>query len=240
MADLVTPGAAPARAQEFDAPPAAPHVSGWVVGALQENCYLVQDPATGAGALVDPGAEGDALVAALRERERDHGLRLEAVWLTHGHLDHVGALREVTAAFGVPVFMHPLDRPVFDYAPRAAMVYGLPWQPQPAPDRGFAEGQTLALGALRFAVMHAPGHAPGHVVIHGHGLAFVGDCLFHGSVGRTDLPMSNPGDLTRSLARIAALPPETAVYPGHGPATTVGREVAGNPFLNGGARVLGG
>ncbi len=219
---------------------ALPRVQGWVVGAFQENCYLVTDPATGASALVDPGAEGDTLVEAVCAAERERGARLEAVWLTHAHLDHVGGLKEVVAAFGVPVYLHPLDRPVFDYAPRAAAMYGLPWTPQPAPDREFAEGQELALGALRFTVMHAPGHAPGHVVVHGHGVALGGDTLFHGSVGRVDLPLSDPQAFTRSLARIAALPPETAVYPGHGPATTVGRELATNPFLNGGARVLGG
>ena len=88
--------------------------------------------------------------------------------------------------------------------------------------------------------MHAPGHAPGHVVIHGHGVAFVGDCLFAGSVGRTDLPFSNPAHLSASLERIAELPGETIVYPGHGPATTIEREQRTNPFLNGMARVVGG
>ena len=219
---------------------AAPHVQAWVVGAFQENCYLVTDPATGAAALVDPGAEGDRLVRAVRAAERERGVKLEAVWLTHAHLDHVGELAEVVEAFGVPVYLHPLDRPVFDYAPRAAAMYGLPWTPQPVPDRDFADGDELALGALRFAVMHAPGHAPGHVVIHGHGVAIAGDTLFRGSVGRTDLPMSSPRDFSRSLARIAALPATTAVFPGHGPATTIGEELATNPFLNGGARVLGG
>ena len=230
----------PAADAAASAGASAPHVQSWVVGAFQENCYLVADPATGAAALVDPGAQGDMLVRSVRAAERDRGVRLEAVWLTHAHLDHVGGLAEVVAAFGVPVYLHPLDRPVFDYAPRAAAMYGLPWSPQPAPDREFADGQELALGALRFTVMHAPGHAPGHVVIHGHGIAIAGDTLFRGSVGRTDLPMSSPRDFSRSLARIAALPPDTAVYPGHGPATTVRDELATNPFLNGGARVLGG
>ena len=215
-------------------------VVGWTVGPLQENCYLVQDPATGAGALVDPGAEGDALVAALRERERTHGLRLEAVWLTHAHLDHVGALKEVTAAYDVPVFLHPLDRPVFDLAPRAAAMYGLPWEDQPPPNAEFADGQELTLGALRFAVMHTPGHAPGHVVLHGAGVVLAGDLLFRGSIGRTDLPMADPRAMTRSLARAATLAPATVVHPGHGPATTIGAELRTNPFLNGGARVLGG
>ncbi len=218
----------------------APHVESWVLGAFQENGYLVADPATGAAALVDPGDEGDRLVAAVQDAVRVHDLRLEAVWLTHAHLDHVGALAEVTAAFDLPIYLHPLDRPVFDYAPRAAAMYGLPWSPQPAPDREFAEGQELALGDLRFAVMHAPGHAPGHVVIHGHGVALGGDVLFEGSVGRVDLPMADPRAFSRTLDRVAALPPETVVYPGHGPPTTIARELASNPFLNGGARVRGG
>ena len=215
---------------------AAPSVTALTVGAFQENCYLVVDPSTMAAALVDPGAEGDRIVAAVRES----GARLEAIWLTHAHLDHIGAIADVTREWDVPVHLHPLDRPVFEYAPRAAAMYGLFMEPQPLPEAELAEGQTLSLGALRFSVMHAPGHAPGHVVIHGHGIALVGDCLFYGSIGRTDLPLSSPPDLSASLERIAALPPETIAYPGHGPETTIGRERAHNPFLNGGARVLGG
>lgn len=222
------------------AAPGTVDVVGWTVGPLQENCYLVQDPASGAGALIDPGAEGDALVAALRERERTHGLRLEAVWLTHAHLDHVGALKEVTAAYDVPVYLHALDRPVFDFAPRAAAMWGLPWEEQPAPNAAYADGDELALGALRFRVLHTPGHAPGHVVLHGAGVLLAGDLLFRGSIGRTDLPMADPRAMTRSLVRVAALPPETVVYPGHGEATTIGAERRTNPFLNGGARALGG
>jgi glyoxylase-like metal-dependent hydrolase (beta-lactamase superfamily II) len=214
----------------------APVVHVQTVGAFQENCYLVVDPQTRAAAIVDPGAEGERLVAWIRAAD----VRVEAVWLTHAHLDHVGALADVTRVWDVPVHLHPLDRPVFDFAPRAAAMYGLYFEPQPAPTAEFAEGQSLMLGALTFSVMHAPGHAPGHVVIHGHGVALVGDCLFYGSIGRTDLPLSEPAALTRSLARIAALPPATVAYPGHGPETTIGRERAENPFLNGGARVLGG
>lgn len=215
---------------------ASPAVTVHTVGAFQENCYLVADPGSGAAALIDPGAEGPRLVAAVRAA----GVRLEAIWLTHAHLDHVGAIADVVRAFDVPVHIHPLDLATFDLAPRAAAMYGLPWTPQPRPTHRFEEGDTLSLGALRFAVMHAPGHAPGHVVLHGHGAAFVGDCLFYGSVGRVDLPGSDPKELTRSLERIAELPPETVAYPGHGPTTTIGRERLHNSFLNGGARVLGG
>ena len=215
---------------------AAPAISWVTVGPFQENSYLVADVERRSGVLIDPGDEPARILGMVEKA----GVTVEAVWLTHAHLDHVGGLAEVVGAFGVPVYLHPLDRPVFDHAPRAAAMYGLPWTPQPAPDRDFADGDELALGTLRFAVMHAPGHAPGHVVIHGHGVAIAGDTLFRGSVGRTDLPMSSPRDFSRSLARIAALPAATAVLPGHGPATTIGEERATNPFLNGGARVLGG
>jgi glyoxylase-like metal-dependent hydrolase (beta-lactamase superfamily II) len=211
-------------------------VQSLTVGPFQENTYLVIDDETNRAVLIDPGDEPKRLLA-LVERS---GAQLEAIWLTHAHLDHIGAIADVVRVWDVPVFLHPLDLPVFDYAPRAAEMYWMSWQEQPRPDRELAEGMTLELGALRFDVMHAPGHAPGHVVIHGHGVALVGDCLFQGTVGRTDLPMCDPRALTRSLARIATLPADTVVYPGHGPSTTIGRELATNPFLNGGARVLGG
>jgi glyoxylase-like metal-dependent hydrolase (beta-lactamase superfamily II) len=225
-------GASPATVG--DAPAVEVHVR--TVGPLQENCYLVVDPATRAAVVVDPGDEGPELVAWIRAAD----VRLQAVWLTHAHFDHVGALADVVRAFDAPVYLHPLDRPLLENAPRAAAMYGLFVEPQPAATDSFAEGQRLTLGALTFDVMHAPGHAPGHVVIHGHGVALVGDCLFQGSVGRTDLPLSDPRALSLSLTRIAALGDAVVAHPGHGPSTTIGRERVHNPFLNGGARVLGG
>jgi hydroxyacylglutathione hydrolase len=215
---------------------AAPRIIATTVGAFEENCYLVADPATNAAVLIDPGDEGRRLVRVVR----DAGVTLQAIWLTHAHLDHVGGIADVKDAWDVPVYLHPLDLPVFDYAPRAAAMYGLPWTEQPRPDRELADRMTLSLGGLTFAVVHTPGHAPGHVVFVGHGVALGGDLLFAGSIGRTDLPLADPRAMSRSLARLAELPPETVVYPGHGPATTIGRELATNPFLNGGARPLGG
>ena len=214
----------------------APRISATTVGVFEENCYLVVDPDTNAAVLIDPGADGERIVAAVRVSRA----RLEAIWLTHAHLDHIGAIADVTRVWDVPVFLHPLDLPVFDYAPKAAAMYWIPWEEQPRPDHELADGMTLSLGELRFTVLHTPGHAPGHVVFHGHGVVLGGDLLFAGSVGRTDLPLADPKAMSRSLARVAELPADTVVYPGHGPTTTIGREVATNPFLNGGARVLGG
>lgn len=206
------------------------------VGPFQENCYLLVDEHPGRAVLLDPGAEPERLVAAVRAS----GAELEAIWMTHAHVDHVGGIAGVKRAFPVPVYLHPADRALYDSAIGHASVFGLIVEEPPPPDVALAEGDVLRVGALVFAVMHAPGHAPGHVVIHGNGVAFVGDCLFAGSVGRTDLPLSNPPQLARTLERLCELPDATVVYPGHGPATTIGRERASNPFLAGGAGVLGG
>ena len=210
-------------------------VSAHTVGAFQENCYLVTDPTGMQCVLIDPGAEPDILIAAV---ERS-AARLEAVWLTHAHLDHVGAVAGLKRRWDVPVYLHPLDQPLYANASRQAAYYGLPFEQPPPADRVLGDGDVLELGELRFSVWHVPGHAPGHVMFHGHGLAFVGDCLFAGSIGRTDLPMSNPRDLALSLERIITLPDDTVVYPGHGPVTAIGTEAQSNPFLTGVARIVG-
>lgn len=205
------------------------------VGPFQENSYLVIDDASQRAVIVDPGGEGDRLVGEIQQTRAT----LDAIWITHAHVDHVGAIASVKERWNVPVFLHPLDRRLYDAAGRQAEVYGVPFEEPPTPDEEFSDGQTLLLGESRMSVLHAPGHSPGHVVIHGNGIALVGDCLFAGSIGRTDLPLSNPRQLADSLKRIAALPAETVVYPGHGPQTTIAEERISNPFLNGMARIVG-
>lgn len=205
------------------------------VGAFQENSYLVVDDRSSRAAIVDPGSEGERLVEAIDRS----GATLEAIWITHAHVDHVGAIAFVKRKWDVPIYLHPLDRRLYDAAGLQAQVYGLPFEEPPAPDHEFADGQQIKVGDAEMTVLHAPGHSPGHVVIHGNGIALVGDCLFAGSIGRTDLPFSNPPQLAASLEKISALPPETVVYPGHGMETTIGQERLSNPFLNGTARIVG-
>jgi glyoxylase-like metal-dependent hydrolase (beta-lactamase superfamily II) len=211
------------------------NVETFTVGAFQENCYLLIDADSRKAVIVDPGGEGERLVEAVEEC----GAELEAIWITHAHVDHVGAIAAIKRKWDVPVYLHPADRRLYQAASRQAEVYGVPFEEPPPPDREFADGQYLEFGDSGFTVMHAPGHAPGHVVIHGQGMALVGDCLFAGSIGRTDLPFSNPPQLAESLKKIADLPPETIVYPGHGMETTIAEERRSNPFLNGTARIVG-
>lgn len=203
-------------------------------GPFQENCYIVTDPASGAMAIVDPGSDGDRIIA---EAERQGG-DVTAIWITHAHVDHIGAIATVKRRWNAPVHLHPLDAPLYRLGGHQAQLYGIPYEVPPAPDVEFAEGQTVTLGRLTLTVMHVPGHSPGHVILHGSGHALVGDCLFAGSVGRTDLPFSNAAHLQASLERIAALPPETIIHPGHGDSSTIGEERASNPFLNGTARLV--
>ena len=205
------------------------------VGPFQENCYLLIDERSKKSVVIDPGSDGDRIVEAIDRS----GTELEAVWITHAHVDHVGAIASVKRRWDVPVYLHPLDRRLYEAAPRQADVYGVPFEEAPPPDREFADAQELKVGEVPMTVMHTPGHAPGHVVIFGDGIALVGDCLFAGSIGRTDLPFSNPPQLAESLEKIVALDPNTVVYPGHGAATTIGQERESNPFLNGTARIVG-
>jgi hydroxyacylglutathione hydrolase len=206
------------------------------VGPFAENAYLAVDEKTGKAVFIDPGAEGERLLQVVRAS----GATLEAIWLTHAHIDHIGAIAALRRVYDVPILMHPLDEPVYAAGESVARMYGLPFDVPPRPDAPLAEGQTLRVGETSFEVMHVPGHAPGHVLFVGDAIVFGGDLIFAGSIGRTDLPLSDPGAMQDSLARAAALPPALAVHPGHGPSTTIGREVRTNPFLAGMARVLHG
>lgn len=207
---------------------AAPRVVTLTNGTFAENCFLVADPERGEAVIIDPGEESDLFLARVRAEQ----WTLRAVWLTHAHLDHVAGVAAVKAATGVPVHLHPADRPLYDGVPQQARMFGLTADPPPPPDADLADGATLTVGGCSFTVMHTPGHSPGGVTFAGHGIAFVGDALFAGSVGRTDLLGGDTRTLLASIRdRLFDLPNATIVYAGHGPATTIGEEKRSNPFV---------
>ena len=202
----------------------------WVtVGPFQENSYLVYDETARRGVLVDPGDEPARIAQMVRAAQ----VQVNAIWLTHGHLDHVGAVAALKREWPVPVLQHRADLVLHRRAAQQAAFYGVPFEQPPDPDAEIVDGELLSVAGGRFTVRHTPGHSPGHVIFVGERFIIGGDLLFAGSIGRTDLPLSNPDDMDNSLALIAALDPELVVYPGHGPPTRIGTELATNPFLAG-------
>jgi hydroxyacylglutathione hydrolase len=197
------------------------------VGPVQENTWLVIDEESHDAILVDPGEEGERLLAAVDAE----GATLKGIWLTHAHFDHIGAIAHIQRERPVPVWLHPLDRQLYDDALHIAERFGVSVEQPGAPDHELSEGDVMTLGAHKFSVLHLPGHAPGHVGFFGDGVLFGGDTLFAGSVGRTDLPFADAAIFRQSLQRLLSLPDETRVLPGHGPATTIARERASNPYL---------
>lgn len=202
------------------------------VTAFAQNCSLVWCTQTASAALVDPGGETDRLLAAAQR----HGVRIEKILVTHGHLDHASGVRTLQQRLGVPVEgPHTDDRFWIDLLPQAAAEYGFPPAQSFTPERWLAHGDRVQLGKLEFEVLHCPGHTPGHVVFfhRASNTAWVGDVLFQGSIGRTDFPRGNHADLIRSIReRLFPLGDEVRFVPGHGPMSTFGHERASNPYVS--------
>jgi glyoxylase-like metal-dependent hydrolase (beta-lactamase superfamily II) len=224
-------------------------LEGVTLGAWQANCYVVGDRDAGRAVVVDPGQDGvEPVEAALARLD----LELEAVLLTHGHLDHLWSAPELAARHDVAVYLHDDDRflweqPGHPFGADAEMLraqFGLEWVPDDERLRPLAEGEELALAGSRFAVRHTPGHTPGSCVFLLDGeqpVLLAGDLIFAGSVGRTDFPRGDQHALFSSISRVVlALPDRTVIQAGHGPATTVGVERRSNPFLQASGRGVAG
>lgn len=211
--------------------------------AFQQNTRVVACEATRKAICIDPGTQSDELIDFIRSND----LELQAITLTHGHLDHVGGTTDLSRAFpDAEILLHKDDEDLYYGLPQQPLFMGIPpaqmkalgfdYEAPPTLTRNWQHGEVYGVGELKFSVRHCPGHTRGHVVLaeEYEKKVFVGDCLFLGSIGRTDLPGGNYEQLIGSIAEnILSLDDDFTVYSGHGPETTVGHERATNPFLTG-------
>ncbi|MCU0886812.1 MAG: MBL fold metallo-hydrolase [Rubritepida sp.] len=203
------------------------------VTPFQQNCALVWDDAARRATVIDPGGDVEAILQALD----GEGLTLERILLTHGHIDHAGGADELRERTGIPVVgPHEADRILLDNLRRQGEAYGLEGARDLVPDRWLEEGEAVEIGGERFDVLHCPGHSPGSVVFVSPRLrlAFVGDVLFRGSIGRTDFPYGDHAALIEAITtKLLPLGDDIAFLCGHGPGSSFGEERRTNPFLQG-------
>jgi glyoxylase-like metal-dependent hydrolase (beta-lactamase superfamily II) len=198
------------------------------VGPFDNNLYLLTSPGSLDAIVVDPSGDDGTVLAEIRRR----GLTVRRILLTHAHIDHILAVKAYRDATGAPVWLNAGDRWWLERAPVQASLYEIPWNGDIEIDHWIAEGEEVGLPGLEAKALHTPGHSPGSMTFATAEGLIVGDVLFAGSIGRTDLPLCDPDALVRSVReRLFAYPDATPVYPGHGPATTIGAERRTNPFV---------
>jgi hydroxyacylglutathione hydrolase len=204
-------------------------VGGVVVGLFEENCYIVGSRRTGEAICVDPGDEIDEIRALAREMK----VTIAKIACSHAHLDHIMAVRALKEETGATFMLHRQDLELARQLPESAMrMLGRQERPAPDPDYFLADGDDVEIPGLSLRVIHTPGHTPGSICLYGGGMLFSGDTLFHGSIGRTDLPGGSFPQIMESIVtRLLKLPDETIVRPGHMDETTIGAERQHNPFI---------
>ena len=202
-----------------------------VLGPFSTNCYIVGSESSRAGIIIDPADDAKTILDRVKGLELD----IKIIILTHGHIDHVGALKAVKEATGAEMAIHTDDakslRGLRGWL-QSFLVPGLTYPLPPPPDRLLKDGDSINVAGLSFKVLHTPGHTPGGICLLGEGIVFSGDTLFNYGIGRTDLPGGSYNQLLESIrTKLMTLPDDTIVYPGHGPETTISAERQANPFL---------
>lgn len=199
------------------------------VGPIMANCYILGCEETREAVVIDPGDEADRILQVLA----DENLKLKYIINTHGHFDHVGANKEMKAATGADILIHSFDEPMLSHLSQAARQFGLDGvENSPPSDRAIDDGDEITFGNITLKVIHMPGHSRGGIALHTDAVVFVGDSLFAGSIGRTDLPGGDYRTLISSIKeKLFLLPDDTMVYTGHGPRTTIKAEKISNPFV---------
>jgi hydroxyacylglutathione hydrolase len=198
------------------------------LGPFFVNCYIIGDPTSKEGLIIDPSWDPERIVSHVDKI----GLDIKKIVITHGHADHIGALDEIRKTFGAPVFIGEKDASMLTNP--ASNLSGLAGEEiiTDKPEGFLKEGDKITVGRFSFDVLETPGHSPGSISIHGHGVVFTGDAIFLGSIGRTDFPGCSLDILIGSIRnKLLTLPDDTIIYPGHGPDTTIGQERQFNPFL---------
>jgi hydroxyacylglutathione hydrolase len=199
-----------------------------IVGPLETNCYLVYCPETLECAVVDPGAEAGNITRQIAEKE----LKPRLILNTHGHVDHIGANKDIKDKYDIPLFIHSADSPMLESVLQTEMGLFLGAKDSPPADHFLDDEEEIKIGKSHLKVIHTPGHSPGSVSFLGDGFLLSGDTLFFGGVGRTDLPGGSWQELVSSIKnKILTMPEDMIVLPGHGPHTTVGEEKRSNPFI---------
>ena len=205
-------------------------VEGRAVGPFAMNSYLIACAETKEAALVDSGGDIEEMLL----RADEEGLQITKLLQTHAHIDHVAALSEAKSKTGAPIYLHSADQPIYQNAPLMGKMFGLHISALPPVDEQLVDSQVIALGECRLQVLHTPGHCPGHVcfVERERGVILGGDLIFKNSIGRVDLPGSEPEEMVRSLRRaMNSWDDDMVIYPGHMSSTSVGSERKTNPFL---------
>lgn len=198
------------------------------VGPIMANCYILGCESTKEAVVIDPGDDADRILMELAKA----GLKVKYLINTHGHFDHVGANKRMKEVTGAELAIHPDDEPMLKELSRSAMMFGLSAENSPPADIRLNDGDEISFGEITLKVIHTPGHSKGGICLYTKGYLFAGDTLFAGSIGRTDLNGGDYDTLISSIKeKLLVLEPDTVVYTGHGPETTIGNEKRMNPFL---------